>query len=76
MREEILLLESRGKYSGKTGAIVRWDAFRNVLRPHVEKSEAMKEMYWEATYHLVETPAKFRGGWSSRGGRLWSWWSP
>src|SRR5206468_1493627 len=53
MREEILLLESRGKYSGKAGAIVRWDSFRNVLRPHIDKSEAMKEMYWEATYHLA-----------------------
>jgi hypothetical protein len=53
MREEILLIESRGKYSGRAGAIVRWDAFRNLLRPVIDKSEAMKEMYWEATYHLA-----------------------
>jgi hypothetical protein len=53
LREEILLLESRAKYSGKSGAIARWDAFRNQLRPHIDKSEPMKELYWEATYHLA-----------------------
>jgi len=53
MREEILLLEARGQYSGKTGAVARWDSFRNVLQPHFDKSDALKEMYWEATYHLA-----------------------
>ncbi|MFO0814893.1 MAG: hypothetical protein U0796_16860 [Gemmatales bacterium] len=53
LRDEILLLQLRGNYSGPRGAITRWDQFRASVRPLLDKSEAMKELYWEANYHLM-----------------------
>jgi hypothetical protein len=53
LRDEIYLLQLRGKYSGKTGAITRWDQFRGVVAPLMAKSDGMKELYWEACYNLA-----------------------
>lgn len=53
LRDDIYLQQLRGNYSGKTGAIVRWDEFRAMLRPHIEKSEGMKELFWETQYNLT-----------------------
>jgi hypothetical protein len=53
LRDEILLLQLRGNYSGPRGAITRWDQYRTSLRPLIDKSEGMKELYWEANYHLL-----------------------
>lgn len=53
IRDEIYLLQLRGNYSGKSGAILRWDQFRTVLRPHIEKNDGMKELYWESVYNLA-----------------------
>lgn len=53
LRDEIMLLQLRGNYSGKAGAISRWDQFRTVLRPHLDKSSSMKELFSEATYNLA-----------------------
>ncbi|HMP16563.1 MAG TPA: hypothetical protein PKD72_06050, partial [Gemmatales bacterium] len=53
LRDEIYLLQLRGKYSGRTGAITRWDQFRNVLAPLHTKNDAMKELYWEAWHNLA-----------------------
>ncbi|MBL8824305.1 MAG: hypothetical protein JNJ77_17090 [Planctomycetia bacterium] len=53
LRDEIMLLQLRGNYSGKAGAIARWDQFRTAVRPHIDKSPAMKDLFTEATYHLA-----------------------
>src|SRR5262249_16351274 len=53
IRDEIYIQQLRGNYSGKSGAITRWDQFRNVLRPLMDKNDAMKELYWETQYNLA-----------------------
>jgi hypothetical protein len=53
LRDEIYLLQLRGKYSGKAGAITRWDQFRGAVSPMMAKSDGMKELYWEASYNLA-----------------------
>jgi hypothetical protein len=53
VREEILILQNRGMYSGRSGAIARWDQFRSVLRPAMEKNKAAKDLFAEATYNLA-----------------------
>jgi hypothetical protein len=53
IREEILILQNRGMYSGKAGAIARWDQFRTVLRPAMEKNDSAKELFAESTYNLA-----------------------
>ncbi len=53
IREEILVLQNRGQFSGRTGAIARWDAFRTAVQPNLAKSETLKDLYWESTYHLA-----------------------
>lgn len=53
IRDEIYLQQLRGNYSGKTGAITRWDQFRTVVRPLMDKNDSMKELYWEANYNLA-----------------------
>jgi hypothetical protein len=51
--EQILLLQDQEKYSGRDGAIVRWDALRKALEPHIDQRPDLKDLYHEANYHLV-----------------------
>jgi len=53
LRDDIYIQQLRGNYSGKSGAITRWDQFRTVLRPLMDKNDAMKELYWESNYNLA-----------------------
>lgn len=53
LRDDIYLQQLRGNYSGRSGAITRWDGFRTVLRPLMDKNDAMKELYWESNYNLA-----------------------
>lgn len=55
LKEQILLVQLRGVVSGPQGAIAQWDKFRRALEPHLDKSRQIKEAYYEANFHLMES---------------------
>jgi hypothetical protein len=51
-KERIFLLEDRGKYAGKDGAILAWNALMTGMRDRLQDNR-VKEHYFECYYHLT-----------------------
>ena len=58
MKERILLLQDRGFYSGPSGAIAQWDRFVRAIEPYIDRSPALRSLYHEAQFHLIECRVK------------------
>jgi hypothetical protein len=51
-KERIFLLEDRGKYKGKDGAILAWNSLMTGMRDRLQDAR-VKEHYFESYYHLT-----------------------